>query len=103
MVTTSPDWLIPGIDGGKKEDPRPYPPVQSPRGEAEPLARGAPLVRRTSLPGRGGAPPPSGVVRLGVLGGIRGLEEEEREQERPWAREHVRFGRRELHREKKKK
>ena len=25
MVTTSPDWLIPGIDGGKREDPRPYP------------------------------------------------------------------------------
>ena len=47
--------------------------------------------------------PNPGVVRLGVLGGIRGLEEEEREQERPWAREHVRFGRRELHREKKKK
>ena len=39
MVRTSPDWLSPGIDGGKREDPRPYPSVQSPRGEAEPLAR----------------------------------------------------------------
>ena len=27
---TSPDWLSPGIDGGKREDPRPYPSVQSP-------------------------------------------------------------------------
>jgi len=35
--------------------------------------------------------PNHGVVRLGVLGGIRGLEEEEREQERPGAGEHVRF------------
>ena len=43
MVTTSPDWLIPGIDGGKREDPRPHPPVQSPRGEAEPLAWGDPV------------------------------------------------------------
>jgi len=30
MVNTSPDWLSPGIDGGKREDPRPYPSVQSP-------------------------------------------------------------------------
>ena len=27
LVTTSPDWLSPGIDGGKREDPRPYPSV----------------------------------------------------------------------------
>ena len=25
MVRTSPDWLSPGIDGGKREDPRPFP------------------------------------------------------------------------------